>query len=175
MVSSLFTKPVKYGFVASIVSLVAYSVSAIISMPKLGPVQALNYMLLTNGYVMVALPILAGVQVYLITYSKTLPCSVRARRSSAAGAVSGSAASAFFSFFPLANLACCGTWLPIVTAISGAVGVTTGSLIDYSGMLSAVSIAVMLFSIVYTLRFVLVAKKTMMVQQLSPTETINSN
>ncbi len=149
----------KYGFVASIITLIAYSVSAIISMPKMTPIQALNYMLLTNGYVMVLLPVLAGAQVYLITYSKTLPCSIRSRRSSATGAVSGSVTSAFFSFFPLANLACCGTWLPIVTAISGAVGVTTSSLIDYSGLLSAVSIAVMLFSIAYTVRFIHLAKK----------------
>ncbi len=113
-----------------------------------------------NGPVFAALPFVIGIQTFLVTYSKRLPCPVGARKSSAGGAVSGSGISAFFSFFSLVQVGCCGTWLYLLSLLPGVFGLgITGFLIDYSGPLTALGFILMIFSLGYTIRSVLKAKK----------------
>jgi hypothetical protein len=132
-------------------TLLAYMAVVVATTPNLSPATALAVALGMNGPVMFGLAALVGLQMALASYIRSLGCPIRAGRP-VAGAVGGSGASAFFSFFSLIQVGCCGMWLYILSLLPGVLGVGLSEfLIANSGPLTLTGFAVMGGSLAYTI------------------------
>jgi len=147
------------GSMAGLASLSLYILSVIVTTPNLPPFAAISIAFQLNGLVMLGVSTGVAAQVGLTSYSKKLPCRLRASTSATTGS---SALSAFFSFFSLVQVGCCGTWLYLLSLIPGILGVgLSGFVIQFSSMLAGLGLIAVAGSIGYTLRSIIKARQVL--------------
>ena len=135
------------GFVVSIIVVAAYLTIVIVTTPNLPAATAIATAFTINPMIIVGVAIGVGAQLAMTSYSKTLGCSLRGRKSfisaGPGGTAFSSAFSSFLSFFSLVPLGCCGSWLLILSLLPSIVGTTlSGALIQYSIPLSYAGLAI---------------------------------
>jgi hypothetical protein len=133
--------PILFASIASFVTLIFYLGIVAITTPQFPPLISMQIAFSLNGPIFLAFSTGIGIQTFLVTYSRRLPCSI-ANKKTATGATGISASlSAFFSFFSLVHVGCCGLWLYILSLLPGFLGVgVSGFLIQYSNILALVGL-----------------------------------
>jgi len=137
---------------AAVAFLFVYFLVVIYTTPNFPPLVAASIALNLNGIYMFGSAVSIAVQTYILGYSKTLPsyCAIPKGKAASGTNVIGSVASAFFSFFALIGVGCCGTWLFVLSLLPGVVGVgATSFLIQYSTQLAQLGLALMAISNIY--------------------------
>ena len=131
------------GFVVGVIAMVAYLTIVVVTTPNLPAATAISTAFTINPLIIVGVAIGVGSQVAMISYSKTLGCSLKGRRSFLSAGSGGTAFSSFLSFFSLVPLGCCGSWLLILSLLPSVFGTTvSGTLIQHSIPLSYAGLAV---------------------------------
>ncbi|NIN52870.1 MAG: hypothetical protein GTN80_07270 [Nitrososphaeria archaeon] len=153
-----FKYPVTSALAASILTLLFYLVVVAITTPNFPPLVSMQIAFGINGPIFVAFSIGMGIQAFLVVYSRRLPCPIGFYEKKAAVAATGlsSALSAFFSFFSLVVVGCCGLWLYILSLLPALLGVgLSGLLIAYSNLLSVlglIGVAISIFLMIRNVR-----------------------
>lgn len=155
-----FKIPIFTGLVASTATLLLYLFVVAITTPNLAPLTSIQVAFRLNGHILLGSSIGMGIQTFLVMYSRRLPCPISKKKVTLAATGTSTAVSAFFSFFSLTAVGCCGLWLYILSLLPGILGVSlTGFLITYSNILSTlglfsviISISLMLLNIRNTLK-----------------------
>lgn len=138
--------------IAGVIFLSVYLIIVIYTTPNFPPLVAASIALNINGIYIFGSTISLAVQTYILSYSKTLPryCAIPKGKAASGANVLGSVASAFFSFFALVGVGCCGTWLFVLSLLPGVLGVgATSFLIQYSTQLAQIGLALMALSNIY--------------------------
>ena len=114
--------------------------------PELPTSFAVNAAFSINPIIIYGTAIGVGVNTFISSYSRGLGCRVDKKRKGIFGVSSGSTAlSAFFSFFSLVPLGCCGSWLLVLSYLPTIFGSALSvSLIQYSKPLSYVGLIIVL-------------------------------
>lgn len=134
--------PIVWGIIGFFLSLLIYSLTVILTTPNLQPLKSLEISFALNPQVAIGVPLGVGIQAYLSSYFKRMPCPTGTANSAVGGTISGSVLSAFFSFFSLTQVGCCTLWLFYLSLLPSVVGVgAAGFLISYSSLLSNLSLA----------------------------------
>ncbi len=138
-----------WGIVGFAVSLAIYSLIVVFTTPNLAPITSLAVSLRMNPHIMIGIPLGVGVQTYLLAYVKRASCPVRGKASAFGGTATGSALSAFFSFFGLTQIGCCTMWLYYLSLLPSVIGGGAAAiLIRYSVLLSNLSLALVWIPVV---------------------------
>ena len=134
------------GILLSGVSILAYVIVVIVTSPELPTSFAVNAAFSINPLIIYGTAFGVGVNTFISSYSKGIGCRVDKKRKGIVGVSSGSTAlSAFFSFFSLVPLGCCGSWLLVLSYLPTIFGSALSvSLIQYSKPLSYVGLAIVL-------------------------------
>ncbi len=142
--------------------LVIYFLVVIWTTPNFPPLVSVAIALNLNGIYIFASAISLAVQTLILGYGKTIPyCEIPKGRASSGLNVIGSISSAFFSFFALIGVGCCGMWLFILSLLPGVLGVGVSSiLIQYSTLLAQIGLSLMVISNIYA--FISLRKKRKM-------------
>lgn len=140
--------------IAGIIFLFIYLLIVILTTPNFPPLVSVSIALNLNGIYIYGGAISLAVQTWIIGYSKTIPFQLGLPRTRAKSSrllnVLGSIGSAFFSFFALIGVGCCGTWLFILSLLPGILGVgVTSFLIQYSTLLAQIGLGLMIISNIY--------------------------
>jgi hypothetical protein len=131
------------GFVVGVIVMAAYLTIVVVTTPNLPYTTAIATAFTINPLIIVGVAIGVGSQVAMISYSKTLGCSLRGRKGFMSAGSGGTAFSSFLSFFSLVPLGCCGSWLLILSLLPSVFGTTvSGALIQHSIPLSYAGLAV---------------------------------
>lgn len=102
--------------------------------------------------IMIGIPLGVGLQAYLSSYLKRIPCPTRAAKPTLGSTAAGSTLSAFFSFFSLTQVGCCTLWLLYLSLLPSVVGVgVAGFLVRYSPILSNLSLVLVAVPVVFLL------------------------
>lgn len=146
-VDRLILKSIAYSFVFILI----YLIIVIITTPNFPPFVAVTIALNVNGIYIIGSAISVGVQTWLVGASQRIPFQLGLPRFRARGLnIIGSIASAFFSFFALIGVGCCGTWLFILSQLPGVLGVGLSSfLTEYTILLAQLGLLIMVISNVY--------------------------
>jgi hypothetical protein len=129
-----------------------YLLVVVYTTPNFPPFVAVTIALNLNGLYIVGGSLGIAIQTYILGYSKKLPayCKIPKEKAASGTTMVGSIASAFFSFFALIGVGCCGTWLFVLSLLPGVLGVgATSFLIQYSTQLAQVGLATMALSNIY--------------------------
>jgi hypothetical protein len=131
------------GIAASVIVTALYITIVVVTTPNLPPATAIATAFTINPLIIGGTAAAVGAQVAMTSYSKSLGCSLRGGRKDLVGAgSSGTAFSAFLSFFSLVPLGCCGSWLLILSLLPSVVGTSvSAALIQYSIPLSYAGLA----------------------------------
>jgi hypothetical protein len=129
-----------------------YLLVVVYTTPNFPPLIAVNISLNLNGIYIFGGVIGIAVQTYILGYSKILPayCKITNSKAVSSTNILGSITSAFFSFFALIGVGCCGTWLFVLSLLPGVFGVgATSFLIQYSTQIAQFGLVLMALSNIY--------------------------
>ena len=134
------------GILLGGISILAYIIIVILTTPELPASFALKAAFFINPIIIYGTAIGVAVNTFISSYSKGKGCRVYTKRKGIVGVSSGSTAlSAFFSFFSLVPLGCCGSWLLVLSYLPTIFGTALSvSLIQYSKPLSYVGLIIVL-------------------------------
>jgi len=134
------------GILLGGVSILSYIIVVIVTSPELPTTFAVNAAFSINPLIIYGTASGVGVNVFISSYSKGMGCRVDKKRKGIFGISSGSTAlSAFFSFFSLVPLGCCGSWLLVLSYLPTIFGSALSvSLIQYSKPLSYIGLIIVL-------------------------------
>jgi hypothetical protein len=134
------------GILLGGVSIFAYIIVVVVTSPELPAPFAVNAAFSINPLIIYGTAFGVGVNTFISSYSKGMGCRADKRRKGIVGVSSGSTAlSAFFSFFSLVPLGCCGSWLLILSYLPTIFGSALSvSLIQYSKPLSYMGLIIVL-------------------------------
>jgi len=134
------------GILLGGVSILAYIIIVIVTTPQLPASFAVNAAFSINPIIIYGTAFGVGVNVFISSYSKGMACRIDKKRKWIFGVSSGSTAlSAFFSFFSLVPLGCCGSWLLVLSYLPTIFGSALSvSLIQYSKPLSYIGLIIVL-------------------------------
>src|SRR5438067_2334232 len=134
------------GILLSSISILAYIIVVILTSPELPASFAIKAAFFINPIIIYGTAFGVGVNTFISSYSKGTDCRVDKKRKGIVGVSSGSTAlSAFFSFFSLVPLGCCGSWLLVLSYLPTIFGTALSvSLIQYSRPLSYVGLIIVL-------------------------------
>src|SRR3989442_2126112 len=134
------------GILLGSISILAYIIIVIVTTPQLPASFAVNAALSINSIIIYGTAFGVGANVFISSYSKGMVCRVDKKGRSIVGVSSGSTAlSAFFSFFSLVPLGCCGSWLLVLSYLPTIFGSALSvSLIQYSKPLSYIGLVIVL-------------------------------
>ena len=154
--------------IMGIAFLLVYLLVVIYTTPNFPPLLSVSVAMKLNGIYIFGSAISIAVQMWIMSYSKTLPayCEIPKGKAASSTNVFGSVTSAFFSFFALVGVGCCGTWLFILSLLPGVLGVgVTSFLIQHSTQLAQLGLGLMIISNLYAL--ISLRRKMKMQQQRS--------
>ena len=134
------------GILLGSISILAYIIVVIVTTPQLPASFAIKAAFSINPLIIYGTAFAVGVNVFISSYSKGMGCRVDKKRKGIFGVSSGSTAlSAFFSFFSLVPLGCCGSWLLVLSYLPTIFGSALSvSLIQYSKPLSYIGLIIVL-------------------------------
>ena len=134
------------GILLGSISILAYIIIVIVTTPQLPASLAIKAAFSINPLIIYGTSFGVGVNVFISSYSKGMGCRVDKKRKGILGISSGSTAlSAFFSFFSLVPLGCCGSWLLVLSYLPTIFGSALSvSLIQYSKPLSYIGLIIVL-------------------------------
>jgi len=134
------------GILLGSISILAYIIVVIATTPELPASFAVNAAFSINPIIIYGTAFGVGVNVFISSYSKGMACRIDKKRKWIFGVSSGSTAlSAFFSFFSLVPLGCCGSWLLVLSYLPTIFGSALSvSLIQYSKPLSYIGLIIVL-------------------------------
>jgi hypothetical protein len=134
------------GILLGSISILAYIVVVIVTTPQLPASFAIKAAFSINPIIIYGTAFGVGANVFISSYSKGIGCRVDKKRIGILGISSGSTAlSAFFSFFSLVPLGCCGSWLLVLSYLPTIFGSALSvSLIQYSKPLSYIGLMIVL-------------------------------
>jgi hypothetical protein len=134
------------GILLGSISILAYIIVVIVTTPQLPASFAIKAAFSINPLIIYGTAFGVGVNVFISSYSKGMGCRVDKKRKGIFGASSSSTAlSAFFSFFSLVPLGCCGSWLLVLSYLPTIFGSALSvSLIQYSKPLSYIGLIIVL-------------------------------
>ncbi len=138
------------GILLGSISILAYIIVVIVTTPQLPASFAIKAAFSINPLIIYGTSFGVGVNVFISSYSKGMGCRVDKKRKGILGISSGSTAlstalSAFFSFFSLVPLGCCGSWLLVLSYLPTIFGSALSvSLIQYSKPLSYIGLMIVL-------------------------------
>jgi hypothetical protein len=141
-----FKRALLTGISLGTISMLAYIIIVLVTTPQLPASFAINAAFSINPLIIYGTAVGVGVNTFVSSYSKAMGCRVDKKRKGILGVSSGSTAlSAFFSFFSLVPLGCCGSWLLVLSYLPTIFGSALSvSLIQYSKPLSYVALVVVL-------------------------------
>jgi hypothetical protein len=141
--------PIVWGLLGFAAGFTVYSATIILTTPNLSAPTSLWVAFNISPQIMLGVPAGLGIQAYLVSYAKRLPCPVGGTRQNMGGTAIGSVPSALFSFFGLTQVGCCTFWLFFLSILPSVVGVgAAGFLISYGFILSNVSLVLVAIPIV---------------------------
>jgi len=134
------------GILIGGVSILAYIIVVIVTSPELPAPFAVNAAFSINPLIIYGTAVGVGLNTFISSYSKGMGCRVDKKGKGIFGVSSGSTAlSAFFSFFSLVPLGCCGSWLLVLSYLPTIFGSALSvSLIQYSKPLSYIGLIIVL-------------------------------
>ena len=134
------------GILLGGVSILAYIIIVIVTTPELPASFAIKTTFYINPIIIYGTAFGVGVNTFISSYSKGMGCTMDKKQKGIFGVSSGSTAlSAFFSFFSLVPLGCCGSWLLVLSYLPTIFGSALSvSLIQYSKPLSYVGLLIVL-------------------------------
>ena len=134
------------GILLGSISILAYIIVVIVTTPQLPASFAIKAAFSINPIIIYGTAFGVGANVFISSYSKRIGCRVDKKRKGILGVSSGSTAlSAFFSFFSLVPLGCCGSWLLVLSYLPTIFGSALSvSLIQYSKPLSYIGLMIVL-------------------------------
>ena len=134
------------GILLGSISILAYIIIVIVTTPQLPASFAIQAAFSINPLIIYGTAVGVGVNTFISSYSKRMGCRLDIRRKGIVGVSSGSTAlSAFFSFFSLVPLGCCGSWLLVLSYLPTIFGSALSvSLIQYSKPLSYIGLIIVL-------------------------------
>lgn len=134
------------GILLGSISILAYIIVVLVTTPQLPASFAIKAAFSINPLIIYGTAFGVGVNVFISSYSKGMGCRVDKKRKSIVGVSSGSTAfSAFFSFFSLVPLGCCGSWLLVLSYLPTIFGSALSvSVIQYSKPLSYIGLIIVL-------------------------------
>ena len=134
------------GILLGSISILAYIIIVIVTTPQLPASFAVNAALSINPIIIYGTAFGVGANVFISSYRKGMGCRVDKKGKGIVGVSSGSTAlSAFFSFFSLVPLGCCGSWLLVLSYLPTIFGSALSvSLIQYSKPLSYIGLIIVL-------------------------------
>src|SRR6266571_201417 len=134
------------GILLGSISILAYIIVVIVTTPQLPASFAIKAAFSINPLIIYGTAFGVGANVFISGYSKGMGCRVDKKRKGIFGVSSGSTTlSAFFSFFSLVPLGCCGSWLLVLSYLPTIFGSALSvSLIQYSKPLSYVGLIIVL-------------------------------
>src|SRR6266571_7026509 len=134
------------GILLGSISILAYIIVVIVTTPQLPASFAIKAAFSINPLIIYGTAFGVGVNTFISGYSKGMGCRVDKKRKGIFGVSSGSTAlSAFFSFFSLVPLGCCGSWLLVLSYLPTIFGSALSvSLIQYSKPLSYIGLMIVL-------------------------------
>jgi len=141
-----FKRALLTGILLGSISILAYIIIVIVTTPQLLASFAIKAAFSINPLIIYGTAVGVGVNTFISSYSKGLGCRVDKKRKGILGISSGSMAlSAFFSFFSLVPLGCCGSWLLVLSYLPAIFGSALSvSLIQYSKPLSYIGLIIVL-------------------------------
>lgn len=133
-----FKRALLTGISLGTISILVYIIIVIVTTPQLPPSFAIKAAFSINPLIIYGTAVGVGVNTFVSSYCKGMGCRVDKKRKGILGVSSGSTAlSAFFSFFSLVPLGCCGSWLLVLSYLPTIFGSALSvSLIQYSKPLS---------------------------------------
>ncbi len=134
------------GILLGSISILAYIIVVIMTTPQLPASFAIKAAFSINPLIIYGTAFGVGANVFISSYSKGMGCRVDKKRKGIFGVSSGSTTlSAFFSFFSLVPLGCCGSWLLVLSYLPTIFGSALSvSLIQYSKPLSYIGLIIVL-------------------------------
>jgi hypothetical protein len=134
------------GALLGSVSILAYIIIVIVTTPELPASFAIRAAFSINPVIIYGTAVGVGINTFISSYSKGIGCRINKRQKGIFGVSSSSTAlSAFFSFFSLVPLGCCGSWLLVLSYLPTIFGSALSvSLIQYSKLLSYVGLTIVL-------------------------------
>lgn len=134
------------GILLGNISILAYIIVVIVTTPQLPASFSIKAAFSINPLIIYGTSFGVGLNVFISSYSKGMGCRVDKKRKRILGISSGSTAlSAFFSFFSLVPLGCCGSWLLVLSYLPTIFGSALSvSLIQYSKPLSYIGLIIVL-------------------------------
>lgn len=144
----LLTKSILTG----IIYFAIYFLIVILTTPNFPPLVSASIALEINGIYVIGSTLSISLQTFLVGYSQSIPLQLGIPKIRSSGLnVLGSIASAFFSFFALIGVGCCGTWLLIISQFPGILGVGLSSVLtQYSTLFAQIGLILMVISNIYT-------------------------
>lgn len=144
--------PTLLGILGAAVSFTLYSLVVVFTTPNLSPPVSLAIAMRMNTLMVIGMPLGIGLQTYLTANLKRSGCQVRGKVSAFGGSATGSALSAFLSFFGLTQVGCCTLWLYYLSLLPGVIGIAAAAfMIRYSLILSDISLALIWIPVFYIL------------------------
>ena len=156
------------GILLGSISILAYIIVVIATTPELPASFAVNAAFSINPLIIYGTGLGVGLNTFVSSYSKRIGCRIDKKRKGILGVSSGSTAlSAFFSFFSLVPLGCCGSWLLVLSYLPTIFGTALSvSLIQYSKPLSYIGLVIVLsFAGISTFKLQLELKQQQQLQQ----------
>jgi len=134
------------GILLGSISILAYIIIVIVTTPELPASFAIKAAFSINPLIIYGTAFGVGANTFISSYSNGRGCKVDKKRKGIFGVSSGSTAlSAFFSFFSLVPLGCCGSWLLVLSYLPTIFGSALSvSLIQYSKALSYIGLIIVL-------------------------------
>jgi len=134
------------GILLGSISILAYIIIVIVTTPELPASFAIKAAFFINPIIIYGTAFGVGVNTFISSYSKGIGCGVDKKRKGIVGVSSGSTTlSAFFSFFALVPIGCCGSWLLVLSYLPTIFGTALSvSLIQYSKPLSYFGLIIVL-------------------------------
>ena len=134
------------GILLGSISILAYIIVVIVTTPQLPASFAIKAAFSINPLIIYGTSFGVGVNVFISSYSKGMGCRVDKKRKGIFGVSSSSTSlSAFFSFFSLVPMGCCGSWLLVLSYLPTIFGSALSvSLIQYSKPLSYIGLIIVL-------------------------------
>jgi len=128
------------------ISIVAYVIIVILTSPELPASFATKAAFLINPIISYGTAFGVGANTFISSYSKGMGFRIDKKQKGIFGISSSSTAlSAFFSFFSLVPLGCCGSWLLVLSYLPTIFGSALSvSLIQYSRPLSFIGLIIVL-------------------------------
>ncbi len=134
------------GILLGSISIIAYIIIVIVTTPELPASFVIKAAFSINPLIIYGTAVGVGVNAFISSYSKGIGCRIDKKGKGIFGVSSCSTAlSAFFSFFSLVPLGCCGSWLLVLSYLPTIFGTALSvSLIQYSKPLSYTGLVIVL-------------------------------